>query len=53
MAPAEAEAGRNLAGAVLEYARGISVVKSFGKSGASMEADAKGVPRQQGHPPRH
>ena len=37
-APAEAEAGRNLAGAVLEYARGISVVKSFGKSGASMEA---------------
>ena len=40
-APAEAEAGRNLAGAVLEYARGISVVKSFGKSGASMEAMQK------------
>ena len=39
--PAEAEAGRNLAGAVLEYARGISVVKSFGKSGASMEAMQK------------
>ena len=37
-APGEAEANRALTGAVLEYARGLAVVKSFGKDGAAMEA---------------
>ena len=37
-APAEAQANRDLTGAVLEYARGLAVVKSFGKSGAAMDA---------------
>ncbi len=37
-APVEAEAGRNLTSAVLEYVRGLPVVKSFGKGGASMAA---------------
>ena len=37
-APVGAEANRELTGAAIEYARGLAVVKSFGKSGASMEA---------------
>ena len=37
-APAEAQANRDLTGAVLEYARGLAVVKSFGRGGAAMEA---------------
>ena len=34
----EAEAGRKLSGAVLEYARGLPTVKSFGQGGASMQS---------------
>ena len=37
-APVEAQANRDMTGAVIEYARGLAVVKSFGKSGASMDA---------------
>lgn len=37
-APVAAKAGRDLAGATLEYARGLPVVKSFGQGGASMSA---------------
>ena len=37
-APVEAQANRDMTGAVLEYARGLAVVKSFGKSGAAMDA---------------
>ena len=40
-APVLAVANRDLTGAVLEYARGLSVVKSFGKAGASMNAMKK------------
>ena len=40
-APVEAQADRDMTGAVIEYARGLSVVKSFGKSGASMESITK------------
>lgn len=37
-APVAATAGRDLTAATLEYARGLSVVKSFGQSGASISA---------------
>lgn len=37
-APVAAKAGRDLTEATLEYARGLSVVKSFGQSGASISA---------------
>ncbi len=37
-APVEAKANRDMTGAVIEYARGLSVVKSFGKSGAAMDS---------------
>ena len=37
-APVEAQANRDMTGAVIEYARGLAVVKSFGKSGAAMQA---------------
>ena len=37
-APVEAQANRDLTGAVLEYVRGLAVVKSFGKDGAAMES---------------
>ena len=37
-APVEAQANRDMTGAVIEYAHGLAVVKSFGKSGASMDA---------------
>ena len=42
-APVEAAANRDMTGAILEYARGLAVVKSFGKSGASMDAVKKAV----------
>lgn len=37
-APVTSKANRDMTAAILEYARGLSVVKSFGQSGASMEA---------------
>ena len=37
-APVEAQANRDMTGAILEYARGLAVVKSFGQSGAASEA---------------
>lgn len=40
-APVEAQANRDLTGAIIEYARGLSVVKSFGKSGAAMDSVTK------------
>lgn len=40
-APVSAQAGRDLTAAVLEYARGLPVVKSFGQDGASMAAVRK------------
>ncbi|MDO4331326.1 MAG: ABC transporter ATP-binding protein [Eubacteriales bacterium] len=40
-APRAAKAGQDLAGATLEYARGLPVVKSFGQGGASMAAMSK------------
>ena len=42
-APVEAQANRDMTGAILEYARGLAVVKSFGKSGASMDAVTRAV----------
>ena len=42
-APVEAQANRDMTGAVLEYARGLAVVKSFGKSGASMDSVTSAV----------
>jgi len=41
--PVEAQANRDMTGAVIEYARGLAVVKSFGKAGASMESVKKAV----------
>ena len=40
-APIHAAANKELTGATLEYVRGLSVVKSFGKAGASMESMKK------------
>jgi len=40
-APVLAEANKDLIGATLEYARGLAVVKSFGRAGASMDAMRK------------
>lgn len=37
-APAEARSNRHLTGAVIEYARGLPVVKSFGKGGAAIRS---------------
>ena len=37
-APVEVRAGQNLSAAVLEYARGLSTVKSFGQGGASQQS---------------
>lgn len=42
-APVEAQANKDMTGAILEYARGLAVVKSFGKSGASMESVTNAV----------
>ena len=36
IAPEEAKSNRELTGSVLEYARGLSVIKSFGKKGAEL-----------------
>ncbi len=41
--PVEAQANKDMTGAVIEYARGLSVVKSFGKSGASMDSVTKAI----------
>ena len=41
--PVEAQANKDMTGAVIEYARGLAVVKSFGKGGASMEAVTKAI----------
>ena len=40
-APVLSEATKDLTGATLEYARGLAVVKSFGRAGASMDAMKK------------
>ena len=37
-APVEARAGQNLSAAVLEYARGLPTVKTFGQGGASQQS---------------
>ena len=42
-APVEAQANRDMTGAVIEYARGLAVVKSFGRSGASMDAVTQAI----------
>ena len=42
-APVEAQANKDMTGAVIEYARGLSVVKSFGKAGASMDSVTKAI----------
>ncbi len=42
-APVQAQADRDMTGAVIEYARGLAVVKSFGKSGAAMESVTNAV----------
>ena len=42
-APVEAQANRDMTGAILEYARGLAVVKSFGKSGAAMDSVTKAI----------
>ncbi len=41
--PVEAQANRDMTGAVIEFARGLAVVKSFGKSGAAMESVTKAI----------
>ena len=41
--PVEAQANRDMTGAILEYARGLAVVKSFGKRGASMDSVTRAV----------
>lgn len=41
--PVEAQANKDMTGAVIEYARGLAVVKSFGKGGASMDAVTKAI----------
>ena len=42
-APVESQANKDLTGAVLEYARGLAVVKSFGKDGAAMDSVTNAV----------
>lgn len=37
-APVEAQANQDMSGAIIEYARGLAVVKSFGKTGAAMDS---------------
>ena len=41
--PVEAQANKDMTGAILEYARGLSVVKSFGKGGAAMDSVKKSI----------
>lgn len=42
-APVEAKSNKDMTSAVIEYARGLAVVKSFGKSGASMDSVTKSI----------
>ena len=42
-APIEAQANKDMTGAVIEYTRGLSVVKSFGKAGASMDSVTQAI----------
>ena len=42
-APVSAKADRDMTGAIIEYARGLAVVKSFGKSGAAMDSIEQAV----------
>ena len=42
-APLEVKSNKDLTGAVLEYVRGLAVVKSFGQSGASFSSVEKAV----------
>ena len=42
-APVEAQANRDMTGAVIEYARGLAVVKAFGRSGAAMDSVTKAI----------
>ena len=42
-APVEAQANRDMTGAVIEYARGLAVVKSFGRSGAAVDSVTKAI----------
>lgn len=42
-ASVEAEANRDLTAAAIEYARGLTIVKSFGQDGASMDAMNKAI----------
>ena len=42
-APVEAQANRDMTGAVLEYVRGLAVAKSFGKGGAAMAAVTRAI----------
>lgn len=48
-APVEAQANRDMTGAILEYARGLAVVKSFGRDAAALDtinqsiADSKNI----------
>lgn len=42
-APVEAKANKDMTGAVIEYARGLAVVKSFGKSGAALDSVTRAV----------
>ena len=42
-APVEAQANKDMTDAIIEYARGLAVVKSFGKSGAAMESVTRAV----------
>lgn len=37
-APVEAQANQDMTGAIIEYARGLAVVKSFGKTGVAMDS---------------
>ena len=46
-APLEAQSSRDLTGAALEYARGLSVVKSFGQSGAAAGAMESAIENSQ------
>lgn len=42
-APVSAKADRDMTGAIIEYARGLAVVKSFGKSGTAMDSIEQAV----------
>jgi len=42
-APVEAQSNMDMTGSVIEYARGLAVVKSFGKSSAAMDSLTKAV----------